>query len=174
MGETGGDKQVKLDISELARLAQMQPSALRYYEREGLLSSSGRSGGRRVFDEQGVLQLAAIEYWREAGFSLKEMAKLFNDSSAGMDEARRIAAARVAELDRLINEAAHVKKVLSRLLDCSHPRLSECPYYLHALRERAEKIVNGEYQRWERSGGADELGLHSPIPPAYRRARDGR
>ncbi|MFK0246880.1 MerR family transcriptional regulator [Amycolatopsis azurea] len=165
---------MKLGISELARLAQMQPSALRYYEKEGLLSSSGRLGGRRVFDEQGVLQLATIEYWREAGFSLKEMAKLFNDSSAGMEEARRIAAERVTELDRLISEAVHVKEVLSRLLGCGQPRLSECPYYIQALRDRAEKIVNGEYQRWERSGGTGEIGLHSPIPPAYRRVRDGR
>ncbi|WP_158889681.1 MerR family transcriptional regulator [Amycolatopsis anabasis] len=147
MSDPDGNEEIRLDIGELAELARVQPSALRYYEREGLLTPVGRSGGRRVFDEQGLLQLAAIDFWQEAGFSIKEMAQLINNSSASMDETKKVASARVAELDQLIEQATHVKTFLSHILRCVHDRVSDCPDYREHLRERADEILSGRYRR---------------------------
>ena len=109
MSDDAESRRIQLDIGELAELAKMRTSALRFYEREGLLTPAGRSGGRRVFDEHGLLQLAAIDFWQEAGFAIKEIAELLNGSSAGMADAKKVASARLAEIDQVIEQALHVK-----------------------------------------------------------------
>ncbi|WP_051581186.1 MerR family transcriptional regulator [Pseudonocardia acaciae] len=137
----------RFTIGELAALAGMRPSALRYYEDEGLLAPAGRSGQQRVFDRRGVHQLAAIDFWREAGFTLDEMSRLFHDAAGSISEAKRVAADRVAELERFIEEAGRVKDLLHHVLSCENERLDECPHYQEHLHERAERIVSGDYRR---------------------------
>ncbi len=60
----------ELMIGEVARRAGVRPSALRYYERAGLLPTPRRINGRRRYDP-GVLQrLDAIRFAQRAGFTL--------------------------------------------------------------------------------------------------------
>ncbi|MCP2256376.1 DNA-binding transcriptional regulator, MerR family [Streptoalloteichus tenebrarius] len=147
MNAREADRGIQLDIGELAELARVQPSALRFYERQGLLRPSGRAGGRRIFDEDGLRQLAAIDFWREAGFTIEEIAGLVGDPTASMDEAKRVAASRLAELDQIIERATQAKRSLTHILSCAHPTLAECPYYREHLEERVNKIISGGYQR---------------------------
>ncbi|MFK0247809.1 MerR family transcriptional regulator [Amycolatopsis azurea] len=147
MSDDVESRRIQLDIGELAELAKMQTSALRFYEREGLLAPAGRSSGRRVFDEHGLLQLAAIDFWQEAGFTIKEIAELLNGSSTNMADAKKVASARLAEIEQLIEQAAHVKDFLSHVLSCVHSRLSDCPSYHEHLQIRADEIINGSYER---------------------------
>ncbi|WP_223884170.1 MerR family transcriptional regulator [Micromonospora craniellae] len=152
------ERGILLHISELARRVGVKPSALRYYEREGLLTPAGRSNGRRVFDEEGLAQLAAIDFWREAGFSIKEMAVLLADMKVSMSAVKRIASARIAELDGTINHAERVKELLSEVMACHHRQLNECPHYQNILKARIDSILLDDYRgfgpRWhERSPG---------------------
>jgi DNA-binding transcriptional MerR regulator len=138
------------DIAELAALSGLQTSALRYYEREGLLRPAGRIGGRRVYDEQGLWQLAAISFWQQSGFTMKEMARLLGDSGGGIAEAKHIAEERIGELERLIDQATAMKQFLTHVLSCVHDRLGDCPQYTEHLRERADRIRAGEAGAWPR------------------------
>ncbi|RJO70070.1 MerR family transcriptional regulator [Nocardia panacis] len=139
-------RDIRFDIGELAELTKIQPSALRFYERHGILRSAGRLGGRRIFDMTGVHQLAAIDYWREAGFTVEEIAGLVSDANT-KDETQKAAATRLAELDRFIEQAERAKQFLRHVIECAHPTLTECPYYLAHLQDRVEEIVSGTYQR---------------------------
>ena len=49
----------RMTIGEVARRAGLRPSAVRYYERIGLLPSPPRIGGQRRY-ESGVLQRLAV------------------------------------------------------------------------------------------------------------------
>ena len=61
-------------ISELARESGIPSSALRYYERVGLLTPVGRSaGGYRVYDERSVERLAFIGRAKRLGLRLDEI-----------------------------------------------------------------------------------------------------
>ncbi|MEU7176123.1 MerR family transcriptional regulator [Micromonospora tulbaghiae] len=135
-----------MDISELARRAGVKPSALRYYEREGLLTPAGRSNGRRLFDDNGLMQLAAIDFWRDAGFSIKKIAELLADMSISMNVVKKIASGRIAELEQTITHAEHVKGLLSNVMACDHRQLNECPHYRSILKERVDSILLGGYQ----------------------------
>jgi MerR family redox-sensitive transcriptional activator SoxR len=62
-----------LTVSEVARRSGFAASALRYYEREGLIRATRTSGGQRRF-ERGVLRrLAFIRAARNVGLSLEEI-----------------------------------------------------------------------------------------------------
>ncbi|MEO7262819.1 MAG: redox-sensitive transcriptional activator SoxR [Jatrophihabitantaceae bacterium] len=67
------DAQQSLTVSEVARRSGFAASALRYYEREGLIRATRTGGGQRRF-ERGVLRrLAFIRAARNVGLSLEEI-----------------------------------------------------------------------------------------------------
>ena len=61
-------------ISEAANYLHTTPSALRYYEKEGLLPFVKRSqGGKRVFDESDFEWLLIINCLKRTGLSIKQI-----------------------------------------------------------------------------------------------------
>jgi MerR family transcriptional regulator, copper efflux regulator len=66
-----------LRVAELAARAGVAPSAVRFYERSGLLSPARRAeNGYRVFDESALDELAFIQRAKTIGMSLEDIAEL--------------------------------------------------------------------------------------------------
>jgi len=63
-----------LTVSEVARRSGLAPSALRFYEREGLLIATRTSGGQRRYQRSVLRRLAFIRAARNVGLSLEEIA----------------------------------------------------------------------------------------------------
>ena len=61
-----------MTIGSLARKAGVRPSAVRYYERMGLLPAPLRRSGRRDYDPDAVAQLAVVRFALSTGFTLRE------------------------------------------------------------------------------------------------------
>ena len=66
-------------IGELARRTGLAPSAIRFYEGEGLLPTVRRLSGRRVFDETALDHLTVVQLAKDAGFTLAEIRRLVNE-----------------------------------------------------------------------------------------------
>ena len=65
-------------IREMARKFGMQPSTLRYYEDQGLLTDVGRDdAGRRVYGDEHIGRLEAIACFKHAGMSIDELKRFF-------------------------------------------------------------------------------------------------
>ena len=114
-----------LAIGEVARRAGLRPSALRYYERLGLLPEPRRDSGRRRYDDAILLRLRVIGFARECGFTLREIRQLFagRPYSATL---RALAGRKLVELERAI-ERVHVMRGLLRLgLRCDCLTLEQC------------------------------------------------
>ena len=62
-----------LAIGEVAARSGMAPSALRYYEEQGLIASSRTSGGARRYPRSVLRRLAVIRAARNVGLSLPEV-----------------------------------------------------------------------------------------------------
>lgn len=62
-----------LSVGEVAERSGFAPSAVRYYEREGLISATRSSGGQRRFDRSVLRRLAFISAARHVGLSLDEV-----------------------------------------------------------------------------------------------------
>jgi MerR family transcriptional regulator, copper efflux regulator len=137
----------RFDIGELADLVGLGTSVLRFYEREGLLDPAGRVGGRRYYDEAGLRQLAAILYWEDAGLTLHEIAGVLREAGGSIEAVRGLARNRIADLEQLVEHATAVKEFLAHVLDCTHPRVDDCPEYQERIRERADTIADDDYRR---------------------------
>jgi len=120
-----------MPIGAVARQAGLAPSALRYYERLGLLPEPRRDSGRRRYDDSILLRLRVIGFARECGFTLREIQQLFagRPYSATL---RALAGRKLEELQRAI-ERFHAMRDLLRLgLRCDCLTLEQCARYLDA------------------------------------------
>ncbi|SNQ47366.1 Transcriptional regulator [Frankia canadensis] len=63
-----------MTVGELSRRSGFAPSALRYYERQGLLSATRTSGGQRRYERHVLRRLAFIRAATAVGLSLDEVA----------------------------------------------------------------------------------------------------
>lgn len=117
-----------LDIGEIAEKSGIKPSALRYYEEIGLIASVSRHGLRRQFAADVLLQLRLITMGKSAGFSLQEIAGMFNKD--GMPDLPRTALHQKADdIDRQIHELTILRDTLRHVADCSAPSHMECPTF---------------------------------------------
>ncbi|MGD9511490.1 MAG: helix-turn-helix domain-containing protein [Geminicoccaceae bacterium] len=117
-----------LDIGEVAERAGVRPSALRYYEEVGLISSTFRHGLRRQFPPEVLLQLKLIAMGRSAGFSLAEIAGMFGKDGVP-DLPRTVLHEKAEALDRRIRELAALRDTLRHVADCPAPSHMECPTF---------------------------------------------
>jgi MerR family redox-sensitive transcriptional activator SoxR len=118
-----------MTIGELANETGIAPSAIRYYERRGLLEPPERVSGRRVYDDGAIEALTAIRVAKEAGFSLDEIERLFRGFDAQATPSARwraLADGKLAELDRRAAEIEHMRALLRRGLVCGCITLEDC------------------------------------------------
>lgn len=121
-------------IAELARTTGLASSALRYYERVGLLSPAARLGGRRHYGPGSAERVALIQLCQEAGFTLGEIRALL---AAGVRRRRpwaRLAEAKLRELDMRIARAKRARNLVRHALACPHRNLVTCPNFRAALK----------------------------------------
>jgi DNA-binding transcriptional MerR regulator len=111
----------QVPISEVSRATGFSSSALRYYERIGLLSPVGRSaGGYRVYDDRAVERLQFIARAKRLGLNLDEitdLVALWEDGPCGPVQARLRALVdeKVEFLDSQIDELARFRAQLAQL-----------------------------------------------------------
>jgi DNA-binding transcriptional MerR regulator len=68
-------------IGEVAAKATLATSAIRFYERSGLLKQPMRRNGRRVYSDDVLHPLVIIEFAKETGFTLSEIRLLLHGFS---------------------------------------------------------------------------------------------
>src|SRR6516225_11847980 len=97
----------RLSISDVGHHMGVKPSAIRYYEKLGILPAPERVSGRRRYDKTVLYRLAVIQQARQAGFGLDEIRRLFFGFQRGIRaEARwrKLADRKVVELDQLTDQ----------------------------------------------------------------------
>ncbi len=131
-----------LDISEVVRRSGIPASALRLYEEKGLIASISRRGQRRLFGPAVLDRLALITLGRQAGFSLKEIARMFApDGRPRID--RQMLTTKAEDLDRTIRKLSGMRDGLRHAAACPAPSHLECPTFRQYLNAAA----------WESRGG---------------------
>jgi MerR family redox-sensitive transcriptional activator SoxR len=128
-----------LTIGQVAERAGLRPSAIRYYEGQGLLPSPSRRNGRRVYDPSIVERLAVIALAKMAGFRLDEIRLVVSRGRKKPSRAWRMASrGKHEELERQMARLAFMQDVLARIRGCQCATLEECGRaFLTAQRLRA-------------------------------------
>ena len=126
-------------IGELARRTGVATSALRYYERIGLLSPAERVGQRRHYSPLSAERVALIRLCQDAGFTLAEIGRLLVAFSRGGRAWGHLGERKIAELDARIANAQRAKKLVAHALECPHRDLLACPNFRSALEAHLER-----------------------------------
>ena len=120
----------ELTISQVARQVGLQASAIRYYERIGLLPRAPRMSGQRRYDPTVLYRLAIIQRARQLGFTLSEIRHLFfgfRDTTRASERWRTLSQRKLAELDDLMDGIKAVQGVLKKLMTkCRCDTLDQC------------------------------------------------
>jgi MerR family redox-sensitive transcriptional activator SoxR len=111
-------------IGELSRRTGIAPSALRYYEEQGLLPRAARASGRRVFDERALAHIRVVQLARDAGFTLAEIRQLVTEF--GASRWRRLAERKLVEVQAAAERLRAMTLLLEKLLKCKCPDIEFC------------------------------------------------
>lgn len=109
-----------LAIGELAARSGIAPSALRFYESEGLIRASRTGGGRRLYEREVLRRVAFIRVAQRIGLSLAEIR---------------------AALTALPEERTPTTKDWARLSRQWRPRLDEQIAMLVAIRDQLTSCI---------------------------------
>jgi len=133
-----------MKIGELARRAGLNASAIRYYEKKGLLAAPYRTSGQRRYPDDAVYRVLLICFASEMGFTLGEIKIFLNglreDAPVG-PRWRKLALRKIQEVKRTIDRSRQLKTLLEHLLECQCASLQVCVERLslsHRLKQISE------------------------------------
>lgn len=107
-------------IGEVAQLAGLAASTIRYYEQLGILPPR-RSNGQRRYSAEILPILAVIQLAKDVNFSLSEIRDLLYGDEAGQTPSlrwRELAQRKLAEVEEVIARAQEMKNLLEEGLRC--------------------------------------------------------
>ncbi|HEY3591354.1 MAG TPA: Zn(2+)-responsive transcriptional regulator [Buttiauxella sp.] len=133
-----------LRIGELAKLADVTPDTIRYYEKQQMMDHEVRTeGGFRLYSESDLQRLKFIRYAKQLGFTLETIRELLSiridPEHHTCQESKGIVQSRLAEVESRIKELQHMRRSLQRLNDacCGSSHSSAYCSILEALEQGA-------------------------------------
>lgn len=119
-------------IGEAASAIGLPVKTVRYYADIGLVAPQGRTeAGYREYDEISLRKLRFVARAREFGFGIaacRELLSLFEDRSRASADVKRIAEARIEELDVKLAELHLLRDELAHLArNCHGDSRPDCP-----------------------------------------------
>ena len=120
-----------LTIGALAASAGVGVETVRYYQRRGLLAEPARDlGSIRRYSAEDAARLRFIRRAQELGFTLEEVGELLKlQDGADRRAIRRIARARLAQVEARIADLERMRSALRHVIHCCEhePGAPRCP-----------------------------------------------
>jgi len=135
-----------MDISEVAKKSGVAASALRYYERKGLIHSLASDGSRRKFAPTVLDQLALIALGQAAGFSLDEIRMMFTPHGEPNID-RAMLAAKADELEAMVKRLRAVVRGLRHAVVCPAKSHAACPSFQRLLKAAASGALESKQRQ---------------------------
>jgi MerR family redox-sensitive transcriptional activator SoxR len=126
-------------ISDISQRVGLNSSAIRYYERIGLVPPPRRESGQRRYASSDVDLLTVIRRARQLGFTVREVRQLCTSASdCGPSKGwSTVSNAKLAELDRKIVEIRSLKDQLTGIvMKCKCRSLEECGRRMQQSRDQ--------------------------------------
>lgn len=120
----------QLTVSEVAARSGFAPSALRFYERKGLVDADRTEGGQRRYTRDVLRRLAFIAAARHVGLSLEEIAGALDSLPRGRTPTKadwtRLSRAWRSRLDAEIASLEALRDGLDSCIGCGCLSLQRC------------------------------------------------
>ena len=132
-----------LTIGEVAQRVGLNTSAIRYYERHGVLPEPSRVSGQRRYTEATVNRLRVLDVAKRAGFTLGEAKVLLATIDGGTpahEELQALATRKLPEVNALIARAEAMRDWLTTATGCNCDTLDVCALFEPADAAPAEPL----------------------------------
>lgn len=117
-------------IGELAKLAEVPSSTIRYYERAGLLAPAGRTiGNYRYYTDESLKRLRFVRSAQAGGFTVEDVRALLElrECANPCHEVQGLLEHRLAEVSTRMKELRRVQRELKvSLVRCQEHESSHC------------------------------------------------
>ena len=127
------DRHDLLAIGEVASRSGVAPSALRYYESLGLITSTRTGGGQRRYARAVLRRVAVVQAAQRVGLSLEEIgtafARLPVDAAPTRQQWTRMARPWQEQVRRRIADLERVRDDLDGCIGCGCLSLQRCALY---------------------------------------------
>lgn len=157
-----------MTIGDLSEITGLSVSAIRFYQRRGLLPAREADSGWQRFGSETLDRLAVIELAKSAGFNLDEIIRLLEAMNTDLDTVPDTAAVwcglaehKITEIDRSLARLGAMRRLLQDALDFAH---------LSADRAAQVPAVLG----WTARRGTDALPQDVRVPATARDLHDTR
>ncbi|HEU0131343.1 MAG TPA: redox-sensitive transcriptional activator SoxR [Mycobacteriales bacterium] len=119
-----------LTVSEVAARSGFAPSALRFYEREGLIAAHRSAGGQRRYERSVLRRLAFVRAARNVGLRLDEVAAALAELPGGRTPTKadwsRLSRSWRRRLDEQIEALTALRDGLDSCIGCGCLSLQRC------------------------------------------------
>jgi MerR family redox-sensitive transcriptional activator SoxR len=121
-----------LAISEVAARCGVAPSALRFYEEQGLISSERTDAGHRRYPRAVIRRIAFIVFAQKVGLSLEEirveLSKLPRNRAPERADWARLSGGWKKRIDEQIAQLQRMQSSLSECIGCGCLSLGSCQF----------------------------------------------
>ena len=152
---------MKVQIKEFAEFTGVSVRTLHYYDEIGLLTPAfvDRSTGYRFYDEQSLLRMQEILFYRELDFSLKSIGEILSspnyDKTAALKEQKHLLTLKKERLERLISAIERAVKGENVMTAFDNSEFEKYKAEARekwgktdAYKEHAERTKNYSKQKW--------------------------
>lgn len=129
-----------MNIGQAAERAGLPVKTLRYYEEIGLIAPDRQPNGYRDYGEAEVHKLRFLQRARGLGFSIEDcraLLSLYEDRNRASADVKRLALARIHDIDRKLEELKGLRATLDSLARaCQGNERPDCPILEDLAKDR--------------------------------------
>lgn len=125
-----------MSIGQVAQRCGLAASAIRYYEKSGLLPKPARASGRRRYSTDVIGRVRLLQLAREAGFTIVEIRTFIAGFSATTPPTvrwRTLAERKLVEIGKQMQQLEHMKALLESSFHCRCLSVDECARMIGGL-----------------------------------------
>ncbi|MFJ6721155.1 MerR family transcriptional regulator [Streptomyces sp. NPDC091259] len=114
-----------MTIGQLAEITGVPASAIRYWERHGLLPAPERRSGQRRYPPEAAQRIVVLRKCQQAGLTLAEIGELQEDRPRRQAMIR----AKIAEVEQRMIDLDHAHQLLVHAVQCGEEDIVGCPKF---------------------------------------------
>ncbi|MEU1037102.1 MerR family transcriptional regulator [Streptomyces sp. NPDC005551] len=114
-----------MTIGQLAEITGVPASAIRFWERHGLLPTPERKSGQRRYPPEAAQRIVVLRKCQQAGLTLAEIGEFQGDQPRRQAMIR----AKIAEVEQRVIDLGHAHQLLVHALQCGEADIVGCPKF---------------------------------------------
>lgn len=116
---------MRMTIGQLAEITGVPASAIRYWERHGLLPAPERESGQRRYPPEAAERITVLRKCQQAGLTLAEISEFQRDQP----HREAMIRAKITEIEQRMVDLDHAHQLLTHAVKCSEEDIVRCPKF---------------------------------------------